>query len=69
MSKIKEAEVRKQILSILPEHFEMEGSGKVKVRIYEIDKLAEYILNSYYEGYSDGKKAEKKNIAKLLRKL
>lgn len=69
MAKIKEAEVRRQLLSILPDYFEFEGSGKVKVRIYQIDKLADYFLNAYNVGWYAGKKQAITQFKKAMNKL
>lgn len=68
MSKIKEAEVRRQLLTILPQKFDWDGRG-IKVRIYEIDQLVDYILNSYNAGVEEGKSKAQKHFMKIIRKI
>lgn len=48
-------EVRRQLQKILPKCFIKEDNGHVKVRIYEIEVLADYIISVYNIGYKEGK--------------
>jgi len=69
MKRLKGEDVRRDITKLLPDSIDHECSGRIKVRIMDIDRLVNYVLSAYQLGVDDGKLLTKRFFKKIINKI